>query len=134
LARHAPCGIHGRDDRSILRYGYGLTSLVSRPTARADQLSPKEFTAAAAAFEQKIAHFSPRAVAFLGKAAYCGLSDQPDVAWGLQATRLEGAAIWVLPNPSGRNRAYSLDGLVEAYRRLYLEAVAAPMAKASQSK
>jgi TDG/mug DNA glycosylase family protein len=33
---------------------------------------------------------------------------------------MEGAAIWVVPNPSGRNRAFALDRLIEAYRQLYL--------------
>jgi TDG/mug DNA glycosylase family protein len=36
---------------------------------------------------------------------------------------MQGSAIWVLPNPSGRNRAFSLDDLVEAYRQLHLAAV-----------
>jgi TDG/mug DNA glycosylase family protein len=97
---------------------------VKRPTARADQLSPEEFIAAAAEFEQKVARHAPRFVAFLGKAAYAGLSGQRDIAWGLQPTRMQGAAIWVLPNPSGRNRAFTLDRLVEAYRQLYLELTA----------
>jgi double-stranded uracil-DNA glycosylase len=112
------------NDRTILEYGCGLTTVVKRPTARADQLSSMEFTAAAAGFEQKIARHAPRFVAFLGKAAYSGLSGQRDIAWGLQATRMEGAAIWILPNPSGRNLAFTLDRLVEAYRQLYLAAQA----------
>ena len=116
--------ISPQEDRAILRYGCGVTSIVKRPTARADQLSPEEFISAATEFEQKIARYTPRFVAFLGKAAYCGLSGQRDIAWGLQPTRMEGAAIWVLPNPSGRNRAFTLDHLVEAYRQLYLEVVA----------
>jgi len=37
--------------------------------------------------------------------------------------RMEGARVWILPNPSGRNRAFTLDRLVEAYRQLYLEVV-----------
>jgi len=113
-----------QEDRAILRYGCGVTSVVKRPTARADQLSPEEFIAAAAEFEQKVARHAPRFVAFLGKAAYAGLSGQRDIAWGLQPTRMQGAAIWVLPNPSGRNRAFTLDRLVEAYRQLYLELTA----------
>jgi double-stranded uracil-DNA glycosylase len=120
LAGFTPQQISPEQDHAILQYGYGLTTVVPRPTASADQLSPEEFVAAAAEFEQKIARHAPRFVAFLGKAAYCGLSHQADVTWGLQATRMHGAAIWVLPNPSGRNRAFGLDRLVDAYRQLYL--------------
>jgi double-stranded uracil-DNA glycosylase len=124
LAGFTPEEIAPEDDHTILRHGCGLTSAVTRPTARADQVSREEFISAAAAFEQKIARFAPRVVAFLGKAAYSGISGQPDIAWGLQPTRMQGAAIWVLPNPSGRNRSFALDRLVEAYRRLYLQVAA----------
>ena len=109
-------------DRSILEYRCGLTAVVERPTARADQLSTDEFVAAAAAFEQKISRFAPRFVAFLGKAAYCALSAQRDVAWGPQPKTFGNAAVWVLPNPSGRNRAFTLEQLVDSYRQLYVAA------------
>src|ERR1700744_4570159 len=94
LAGFTPEEIEPQEDRTILKYGYGLTTVVQRPTARADQLSPAEFTAAAAGFQRK-------------------------VPWGLQPDRMAGAAVWVLPNPSGRNLAFTLDRLVEAYRELY---------------
>ena len=123
LAGFTPEEIPPQEDRTILRYGCGLTSVVNRPTARADQLSPEEFVAAAAEFRQKIARYAPRFVAFLGKVAYSGLSGRQDIAWGLQPMRMEGARVWILPNPSGRNRAFTLDRLVEAYRQLYLEVV-----------
>lgn len=109
-------------DRTILDYRCGLTAVVQRPTARADQLSAHEFVEVAAAFEQKIAGVAPRFVAFLGKAAYCALSDRRDVAWGPQPETFGNAAVWVLPNPSGRNRAFSLEQLVEAYRQLCVAA------------
>ena len=78
-----------------------------------------EFVAAAANFEQKVAHYAPRCIAFLGKAAYGALSGQPDVKWGRQQTVLASSRVWVLPNPSGRNRAFNLDQLVSAYRVLH---------------
>ena len=124
LAGFTPGQIAPAQDRSILRYGYGLTTVVSRATAAADELSPREFTAAAAAFKRKIARHAPRFVAFLGKAAYAGISGQRELAWGRQAMGFEGAIVWILPNPSGRNRAFTLDGLVDAYRELYLEMTA----------
>lgn len=119
LAGFTPREIAPEQDRSILDYGYGLTTVASRPTARADQLSPQEFSAAAAQFRQKITRLAPRFVAFLGKPAYAALSAQREIAWGRQPDRMEGAIVWVLPNPSGRNRAFTLDALVDAYRPLY---------------
>lgn len=124
LAGFTPEEISPQEDHAILRYGCGVTSVVKRPTARADQLSQGEFIAAATDFRRKIALHAPRFVALLGKAAYSGLSGERDIAWGLQPTRMEGATMWVLPNPSGRNRAFGLDRLVEAYRQLYLEVAA----------
>jgi TDG/mug DNA glycosylase family protein len=119
LAGFTPEEILPGQARALLEYRCGVTSVVKRPTARADQLSPKEFTAAAAEFELKVARYAPRFIAFLGKAAYCGLSGQRDITWGRQPNRMEGAAIWVLPNPSGRNLSFDLERLVEAYRQLY---------------
>ena len=126
LAGFTPEEIRPENDRAILTYGYGLTAVVDRPTARADQLSTREFAAAAAQFERKIARYAPRFVSFLGKAAYAALSGQRDIAWGSQPATFGGASVWVLPNPSGRNRAFTLDQLVSAYQQLYLAAASCP--------
>jgi mismatch-specific thymine-DNA glycosylase len=80
LAGFTPEEVRPENDRTILQYQCGLTAVVERPTARADQLSLHEFTAAAADFERKIERYAPRCVAFLGKAAYCALSGQRQIA------------------------------------------------------
>jgi double-stranded uracil-DNA glycosylase len=108
------------DDRSLLQYECGLTTAVSRPTARAEQLSRSEIKAAAPEFERKITQYAPRYVAFLGKMAVSELIGRRDVDWGLQSVTFGGARVWVLPNSSGLNRAFSLDALVSAYRELRL--------------
>ncbi|MBV4458069.1 G/U mismatch-specific DNA glycosylase [Pseudomonas sp. COR58] len=118
LAGFTPDELRPEQDRSILLHGCGLTAVVERPTARADQLAAQEFSAAAAAFEGKILRYAPRVVAFLGKVAYAGLTGQKTEAWGLQAQVFGNAAVWILPNPSGRNRAFSQEQLVAAYRPL----------------
>jgi TDG/mug DNA glycosylase family protein len=122
LAGFTPEEIRPENDRTILQYGYGLTAVVDRPTARADQLSASEFGAAAVLFERKIARYAPRFVAFLGKPAYSALAGRQDLSWGPQPVAFGTAAVWVLPNPSGRNRAFTLDQLVGAYRELHLAA------------
>ncbi|RQZ13312.1 G/U mismatch-specific DNA glycosylase [Burkholderia sp. Bp9031] len=124
LAGFTPAEISPQDDHAILRFGCGLTAVVKRPTASANQLSRAEFLAASAAFDQKVGRYGPRFVAFLGKAAYAVLSGQREVEWGLQPARMQGARVWVLPNPSGRNLAFGLDDLVDAYRQLRLQAKA----------
>lgn len=105
-------------DRVLLKYGCGLTTAVSRPTARANQLTPEEIKAAAAEFERKIECYRPCYVAFLGKAALAAMTGVREIDWGLQPRRFGNAHTWVLPNPSGLNRGFSLDALVSAYREL----------------
>ena len=119
LAGFTPHELSPQDDRSILQFHCGLTAVVERPTARADQLSAQEFTAAAGDFERKIKRYAPRYVAFLGKAAYAGLSGKKTFGWGAQDRTFGGANVWILPNPSGRNLAFNQDQLVKAYRLLY---------------
>ncbi|EIM98870.1 uracil-DNA glycosylase superfamily protein [Paraburkholderia hospita] len=75
---------------------------------------------AAPEFERKVTLYAPRYVAFLGKMAVSELIGKRDVDWGLQSVTFGGARVWVLPNPSGLNRAFSLDALVSAYRELRL--------------
>ncbi|MHA3737764.1 G/U mismatch-specific DNA glycosylase [Pseudomonas sp. Eth.TT006] len=124
LAGFTPHELRAEDDRSLMQFGCGLTAVVERPTARADQLAAHEFAAAAMGFDQKISRYAPRYVAFLGKAGYAALSGQKVVAWGAQEETFSGAQVWVLPNPSGRNRAFSLEQLVAAYRALHAALIA----------
>lgn len=103
----------------LLAQGCGLTTVVARGTARASEVAPHEFAAAASEFIQKMMAFKPRRLAFLGKAAYAGMTGHKQVAWGLQQERFAGIETWILPNPSGLNRSFSLDELVSAYRALH---------------
>jgi len=123
-AGFTPGEIAPQDDRTLLDYGCGITAVVKRPTVGADELSSEEFIAAAAGFGRKISLYRPRFVAFLGKPAYAGMIGRRDIGWGRQAERMHGAVVWVLPNPSGRNRAFALDRLVDAYRQLRVEVLA----------
>lgn len=120
LAGFTPEQIRPEDDRTVLRHGCGLTTVVARATSRAAELSKVEIELAEAAFRKKIEHYAPRHVAFLGKMAYAVISGSPVIEWGRQAEPFGGACAWVLPNPSGLNRAFSLDALVAAYREARL--------------
>lgn len=120
LAGFTPIQIRPENDRSLLKYGCGLTTAVARATRRADELRTDEFVLATAALERKIVRYAPRAVAFLGKPAYSAITRMQKVHWGLQAIPFGGAAAWVIPNPSGLNRSFRSEDLVEAYRELRL--------------
>ncbi|HEX4353285.1 MAG TPA: G/U mismatch-specific DNA glycosylase, partial [Polyangiales bacterium] len=121
LAGFTPQLIAPREDRSILLHGYGLTAAVARPTRQAAELSREDLEKGGVALEAKIARHAPRAVAFLGKPAYAAITKSTQVAWGRQPASFAGSAAWVLPNPSGRNRNFSLTELVDAYAALRRE-------------
>ncbi|WP_087734352.1 G/U mismatch-specific DNA glycosylase [Paraburkholderia piptadeniae] len=123
LAGFTPDELSPDNDRMLLQYGCGLTAVVARPTARADELSRSEIRDAAAGFEKKIECHAPRNIAFLGKMAIAGITGSRNIQWGLQTAAFGGAQVWVLPNPSGLNRSFSLDALVDAYRALYVAAL-----------
>ena len=120
LAGFTPMQICAESDRSILEYGYGLTTAIRRPTVRADELAKLEFSNASMELAEKIVRFGPKRVAFLGKPAFAAMYAKRVVEWGRQRDFIAGAEAWVLPNPSGLNRGFSLDDLVSAYRELYL--------------
>ncbi|WP_158915166.1 G/U mismatch-specific DNA glycosylase [Caulobacter sp. S45] len=122
LAGFTPMQIPATEDQTLLNYRCGLTTAVGRSTRRADELSRDELIAASDALRRKIEHFAPRTIAFLGKAAYAAITAQRDIQWGPQPASFGGASVWLLPNPSGLNRSFSLDRLVEAYSALRIAA------------
>jgi double-stranded uracil-DNA glycosylase len=108
------------EERALLEYGCGLTSAVSRPTKSASELKRQDYLRAAPILENKIRKFAPANLAFLGKAAYAAISLRANVEWGRQPEEFAGAGVWLLPNPSGLNRAFTLTTLTEHYLELRL--------------
>ncbi|TAV83666.1 G/U mismatch-specific DNA glycosylase [Rhizobium leguminosarum] len=120
LAGFTPRLLRADEERELLQYGCGLTSAVSRPTKSASELKRQDYLSAAPVLENKIRKFAPANLAFLGKAAYAAISLRADVEWGRQPEEFAGAVIWLLPNPSGLNRAFTLTTLTEHYLELRL--------------
>jgi TDG/mug DNA glycosylase family protein len=87
----------------LLDLGYGLTNIVSRASARADELSAEELMAGRRRLEKKIRRFTPRWVAILGITAYRIAFERPRAVLGRQPETVGATGIWVLPNPSGIN-------------------------------
>jgi double-stranded uracil-DNA glycosylase len=107
------------EDGELLALGYGVTNVVERATARADELSPDELVAGGARLAAKIAAWRPATVAVLGVSAYRAAFGRPRAAVGPQSDTIGGAPVWVLPNPSGLNAHYGLDALSRAYREFH---------------
>jgi TDG/mug DNA glycosylase family protein len=108
------------EDRNLLQLGYGLTNIVERATARADELNPEELLTGQQQLVAKVQHYQPRFLAVLGIGAYRTAFNQPKAVMGRQGDSLHGAIIWVLPNPSGLNAHYQLQDLKRVYRELLL--------------
>jgi TDG/mug DNA glycosylase family protein len=117
LSGFTPERIPARDDRRLLAFGCGITAAVPRATRSAGELSGHELRDSGDGLRAKLEPFRPETVAFLGKAAYEAIAGGK-VTWGPQPDRFCGAAVWILPNPSGLNRGFSLPDLVEAYAAL----------------
>lgn len=94
---------HPSQDRSLLSLGLGITNVVPRTTASADQLTTAELLAGAAALRRKLLRFRPRVLAMVGLTAYRVAFSMPRAAIGLQPTLIGDTQIWLLPNPSGLN-------------------------------
>lgn len=107
-------------ERELLRYGYGITNLVARATATAAELAPEELVAGGARLRSKITQYQPRVLAVLGISAYRTAFGQPRAVLGPQPEPIGGAALWVLPNPSGLNAHYTPADLARVYREFRL--------------
>ena len=108
------------EKRELLKSGYGITNLVARTTAAADELTGEELLAGRKRLEAKVRRYQPRAVAVLGIGAYRTAFGLPRAALRRQPESLAGAVLWVLPNPSGLNANHQLPDLVRLFRELRL--------------
>ena len=117
-AGFTPRLFHPSEHARLLELGYGLTNLVNRGTAAADELSSAELVRGGRTLAAKVRRFRPRAVAFVGLGAYRTAFGRPRTTLGQQPEPLEGAKVWVLPSPSGLNANYQLPALVKLFRAL----------------
>ena len=106
------------EDRDLLQFGYGLTNIVDRSSARADELDAEELVIGQRQLSAKVQHYRPRCLAVLGIGAYRTAFNRPKAVMGKQNEPLDGAIVWVLPNPSGLNAHYQLEDLKRVYREL----------------
>lgn len=105
------------EERELLDTRCGITMLVERPTVQATEVKLHELRRGGRDLVKKIEDYQPTALAILGKQAFEQAFSQRGANWGKQQISIGATQVWVLPNPSGLNRA-PLEKLVEAYREL----------------
>jgi TDG/mug DNA glycosylase family protein len=108
----------------LLEFNYGITNIVQRATARADELTNDELRAGGRRLEAKVNRWRPTVVAFVGIGPYRIVSGIKDASVGLQAAPFGGSHAWVLPNPSGLNAHYQPAALAQLFGDLRLWAIA----------
>jgi TDG/mug DNA glycosylase family protein len=106
------------EQRELLKLGYGITNIVARATATADQLTNEELLAGATILARKVTRWKPRSLAIVGIGAYRTAFARPRAKLGLQPETIGTTKIWVLPNPSGLNANYQPEALATLFREL----------------
>jgi TDG/mug DNA glycosylase family protein len=106
------------EERELLKLRIGITNIVPRATAAADELTRDELRRGAARLTRLIRRYRPTAVAVVGVGAYREAFAQPGAKLGKQPEKLEDATVWVLPNPSGLNAHYQPRDLTRLFGEL----------------
>jgi TDG/mug DNA glycosylase family protein len=117
-AGFTPTLLHPSEQWTLPELGLGITNVVARATARADELSPAELVDGGKLLEKLVTTWQPRYLAVLGVTAYRAAFGRPKARTGPQGETIGGVPVWVLPNPSGLNAHYTVDSLAAAYAEL----------------
>jgi TDG/mug DNA glycosylase family protein len=113
-----PVQLHPSQQSSLLGYQIGITNVVDRPSARADELTRDELLAGGRQLVKKVRKLTPSWLAVLGLGAYRSAFASPRAAIGEQPHTIGPTRVWVLPNPSGLNAHYTLPRLVDEFAAL----------------
>ncbi|WP_020669251.1 G/U mismatch-specific DNA glycosylase [Amycolatopsis nigrescens] len=109
---------HPSEQDQLPELGLGITNVVARASARADELSPRELRDGGVRLAAKVAEYRPRWLAVVGITAYRTAFGRPKATVGRQHEPIGGAAVWVLPNPSGLNAHWTAAALANEFGRL----------------
>jgi TDG/mug DNA glycosylase family protein len=116
-----PEPIGTEEDYRLPEWRFGITNLIPRTTPGIDTLRLEEYQAGLRVLRRKVRRWKPEIVAFVGVTLFRFVAGRPAsarVGLGLQDERFEGARVFVLPNPSGRNANFSYTEMLTAYRSL----------------
>lgn len=111
-------GMTDTDRQRLVGRGIGITNLVARATVRASEVSAEELRAGAVRLESTVAEHHPRVVAVAGVTAYRSAFQRPTAGLGPQDEGIDGAELWVVPNPSGLNAHETAESLAGWFRRV----------------
>lgn len=110
--------LHPWEQEELLGHGLGITNVVARASARADELTADELVAGVEILAGKAERYRPAWIAVAGVTAYRIGFGRPRATFGAQPDRLGPARLWVLPNPSGLNAHFTPERLADAFAEL----------------
>lgn len=106
------------EQEGLLELGLGITNVVARPSAKADELTIDELKAGGVELAEKVERYSPKVLAVLGVTVYRAAFGRKKAQVGPQQDAVGGARVWLLPNPSGLNAHWQLPALAAEFARL----------------
>jgi TDG/mug DNA glycosylase family protein len=122
LSGFTPRQLQPAEQGELLTYRLGITNVVDRPSARADELTRAEFLAGGENLVKKVLECQPEWLAIVGITAYRDAFGDRTAAIGKQDRMIGNTRVWVLPNPSGLNAHFTLPKLAAAFTELRLAA------------
>ncbi|MBA2946910.1 G/U mismatch-specific DNA glycosylase [Streptomyces sp. PSKA28] len=118
LSGFTPRLLKPAEQEELLTYGLGITNVVARATARADELTAEEYHEGGRILAGKVERLRPRWLAVVGVTAYRAAFGERRAGIGPQERTIGGSRIWVLPNPSGLNAHWTATTMAEEFGRL----------------
>lgn len=110
-----PVELAAEEDHRLTELGLALVNLCPRPTQLASELKRKELLTGRKALVKKVAAYQPKVVALVGVTLYPVVFAREDrkapmpvlpPGPGEKPQLIEGAHVFVLPNPSGLNASF----------------------------
>lgn len=119
-SRMVPTRLTFEEDDRLPEFDFGITNIVPRPTPGMDTIEPAEFVAGRLKLRKKVLRFKPAVIAMVGVTVFRAMfPERKDaVTLGLQKERIGDTAVFVLPNPSGRNANFTYAEMLAAFRKL----------------
>jgi len=118
LSGFTPRLLKPAEQAELLSYGLGITNVVARATARADELSVEEYREGGRLLAAKVTRLRPRWLAVVGVTAYRAAFDDRKAQVGPQERMIGDTRVWALPNPSGLNAHWTAATMAEEFGRL----------------
>ena len=110
VAGLVPVELRADEDQRLVEWRYALVNLCARPTKTASELTRKELLRGRMLLVDKIRAIKPEIVALVGVTLYPIVFAREDrkrtPGPGAKPQLLEGARVFVLPNPSGLNASF----------------------------